>query len=87
MGCFIQYFELPPFLVTLAGMFLARGVGFMVHPQSLGIQHTFFSTPSASIFRVALNEKISLPFTATSYAGVVLVGSVRRALHQVRTLC
>src|ERR1700719_3843285 len=28
MGCLIQWFELPPFLVTLAGMFLARGLGF-----------------------------------------------------------
>src|ERR1700675_3493242 len=25
MGAMIQYFDLPPFIVTLAGMFLARG--------------------------------------------------------------
>jgi simple sugar transport system permease protein len=73
MGCFIQYFELPPFLVTLAGMFLARGVGFMIHPQSLGIQHTFFLDTISQHLSVPLNEKISLPFTATCYVGVVLV--------------
>src|SRR3954465_2526379 len=42
MGCLIQFFELPPFLVTLAGMFLARGLGFVIYPQSLGIKHPFF---------------------------------------------
>src|SRR6266481_1722126 len=42
MGCLIQWFELPPFLVTLAGMFLARGLGFIIYPQSLGIKHAFF---------------------------------------------
>jgi ribose/xylose/arabinose/galactoside ABC-type transport system permease subunit len=31
MGCLIRWFELPPFLVTLAGTFLARGMGFVVH--------------------------------------------------------
>jgi galactofuranose transport system permease protein len=40
-GIFIQLFSLPPFLVTLAGMFLARGAAFAVHPQSLGIKHPF----------------------------------------------
>ena len=42
MGCLIQWFELPPFLVTLAGMFLARGLGFDIYPQSLSIKHPFF---------------------------------------------
>jgi ribose/xylose/arabinose/galactoside ABC-type transport system permease subunit len=38
-GALIHYFELPPFLVTLAGLFLARGLAFAVHPQSLSIDH------------------------------------------------
>ena len=42
MGWLIHWFELPPFLVTLAGMFLARGMGFVVYPQSLAISHPFF---------------------------------------------
>src|ERR1043165_5454688 len=42
LGILICTFELPPFLVTLAGMFLARGLGFIVYPQSLGISHPFF---------------------------------------------
>ena len=42
MGCLIRWFELPPFLVTLAGMFLARGMGFVVHPQSLRHRTSLF---------------------------------------------
>ncbi len=39
MGALIQYFELPPFLVTLAGMFLARGVGLVVSLESVPVDH------------------------------------------------
>ncbi|USN98041.1 MAG: sugar ABC transporter permease YjfF [Phycisphaeraceae bacterium] len=41
-GCLIHFFELPPFLVTLAGMFLARGLAFSVHPQNIAIEHDAF---------------------------------------------
>ena len=61
MGCLIQWFELPPFLVTLAGMFLPRGMGFVVHPQSLGIEHPFFLRHIAEIFRfISPNGKRSI---------------------------
>jgi simple sugar transport system permease protein len=40
-GGLIRAFRLPPFLVTLAGLFLARGAAFMVHPQSIGVSHPF----------------------------------------------
>ncbi len=51
-GLIIQAFELPAFLVTLAGMFIARGGAFLVHPQSLGIKHPFVAD--------VLNERLSL---------------------------
>ncbi|AUX25773.1 uncharacterized protein SOCEGT47_063240 [Sorangium cellulosum] len=31
--------SLPPFLVTLAGMFFARGAAFLVSMQPIGIDH------------------------------------------------
>src|SRR5690349_21406345 len=40
-GLLIHAFRLPAFLVTLAGMFFIRGLGFLIHPQSLGIRHAF----------------------------------------------
>ncbi len=73
MGCLIQWFELPPFLVTLAGMFLARGVGFMVEPQSLGIKHTFFLETISDRLAIHLNERVSFPFTATCFVAVFLL--------------
>lgn len=37
MGTLIHAFRLPPFLVTLAGMFLARGLGFWLNTESVAI--------------------------------------------------
>src|SRR5689334_12849715 len=58
MGVIIQTFQLPPFLVTLAGMFLARGLGFVIHPQSMAISHPFFLQTIADRFAIPLNERI-----------------------------
>jgi simple sugar transport system permease protein len=41
-GGLIQRFELPAFLVTLGGMFFARGMAFVVNMQSVGIAHPFY---------------------------------------------
>jgi simple sugar transport system permease protein len=73
MGLLIRVFQLPPFLVTLAGMFLARGLGFIVHPQSLGITHPFFLQRVTDGLAIPLNERVSIPFTATCYAAIFLV--------------
>jgi galactofuranose transport system permease protein len=71
MGAIIQVFQLPPFLVTLAGLFLARGLGFVIHPQSLAISHKFF-LETIDHLAIPLNERISFPFTATCYVIVFL---------------
>ena len=76
MGCLIQWFELPPFLVTLAGMFLARGLGFIVYPQALGIKHPFFSHVINESLSLPLNSKVSWPFTATCYVIIFLVATL-----------
>jgi len=44
MGLLIQRYELPPFLVTLAGMFFARGMAFVVSSESITIDHSFYGT-------------------------------------------
>ncbi len=41
-GALIAFFALPPFLVTLAGLFLARGLAFLVSPESIGIRHGLY---------------------------------------------
>ncbi|TAP28403.1 MULTISPECIES: galactofuranose ABC transporter, permease protein YjfF [Micrococcaceae] len=42
MGVMIQYFEVQPFVATLAGMFLARGLCFIFAPQSVPIRDQGF---------------------------------------------
>jgi ribose/xylose/arabinose/galactoside ABC-type transport system permease subunit len=75
MGCLIRWFELPPFLVTLAGMFLVRGMGFVVNPQSLGIEHPFFLQHITEDLSIHLTERVSLPFTAICYV-VIFVAAL-----------
>jgi simple sugar transport system permease protein len=64
MGLLIHYFDLPSFLVTLGGMFLARGLGFLVHPESLPINHPFYDTFVSETLAIPLTRRLSLPFTA-----------------------
>ncbi|KWH05794.1 ABC transporter permease [Burkholderia territorii] len=42
MGALIHYFRLQPFIVTLAGMFLARGACFLITTQSITINEPTF---------------------------------------------
>ncbi|MDR4534303.1 galactofuranose ABC transporter, permease protein YjfF [Glutamicibacter sp. PS] len=42
MGVMIQYFEVQPFVATLAGMFLARGLCFVFAPESVPIRDEGF---------------------------------------------
>ncbi|MEV5409946.1 galactofuranose ABC transporter, permease protein YjfF [Thermopolyspora sp. NPDC052614] len=43
MGAIIQYFEIQPFIVTLAGMFLARGLCYTIGTDSIPIDNPVFS--------------------------------------------
>jgi simple sugar transport system permease protein len=74
MGCIIHFYQQPPFMITLAGMFLARGLGFVIHPQSLGIKHSFYSRTINEDLAIHLTNHVSLPFTATSFLIVLVVG-------------
>lgn len=43
MGALIQYFKIPPFVATLAGMFLARGACFLISVDAIPISHPFYT--------------------------------------------
>lgn len=68
-GLLIQAFDLPPFLVTLAGLFLCRGIGLWVSRESVQIDHPLFR--SLTSFSVPLPSGASMP--AGSIAFVLLV--------------
>ena len=44
MGCVIHYFEIQPFIVTLAGMFLARGLCYTISTSSIPITDPFWTS-------------------------------------------
>lgn len=75
-GLLIRLFRLPPFLVTLAGMFLARGAAFWVHPQSLGIRHEVVAETinTALSVRLPLGPRgVEIPLIVDVFAASVLV--------------
>ncbi|WP_327047055.1 sugar ABC transporter permease YjfF [Microbispora sp. NBC_01189] len=43
MGAIIHYFEIQPFIVTLAGMFLARGLCYTISTDSIPIENSAFT--------------------------------------------
>jgi ribose/xylose/arabinose/galactoside ABC-type transport system permease subunit len=75
MGTLIHFFELPSFLVTLGGMFLARGLGFVVHAESLPIAHPFYDRFIAQTLAIPLSRRLSLPFTAVCLVAVVVAAT------------
>ncbi|MEA3186721.1 MAG: galactofuranose transport system permease protein [Chthoniobacter sp.] len=74
MGCLIHFFDLPPFLVTLGGMFLMRGMSFVVSPESMAIRHAFYSRTLRDLV-IQLAPRVSIPFTAICFIVVVLIGT------------
>lgn len=66
MGWLIHRYELPPFLVTLGGMFFARGMAFVVSQESIEIAHPFYSAVQAFDF--------PLPATAVVFLCVFALG-------------
>lgn len=75
MGWVIAYIELPPFLVTLAGMFLARGLGFVISLETLSINGPFYSALDDFGYRF-------FPATALLLLATVAVGI--HIAHQTR---
>jgi simple sugar transport system permease protein len=72
MGTLIHVYRLPAFMVTLAGMFLARGTGFWINTESVGITHPWYESLSA--FDLALGETVRVPLPALLLLGAVAVG-------------
>ncbi len=57
----IQYFEAPPFIVTLAGMFFARGLGYVLSLSSIPVNGPFFHVMSTAGLRFAGGAKLTVP--------------------------
>ncbi|WP_332775568.1 galactofuranose ABC transporter, permease protein YjfF [Polaromonas sp.] len=70
MGFLIERFRLQPFIVTLAGMFLARGLCYLISIDSISITNEFYS--EVSQLRIPQWEGASLSISALIATGVLL---------------
>lgn len=80
MGTLIHVFKLPAFLITLAGMFLARGTGFWLNTETVGITHPWYEAIAG--YALSLGESIHIPAVALLLLAIVLAGYV--VAHHVR---
>ncbi|MGL1920890.1 MAG: sugar ABC transporter permease YjfF [Hyphomicrobiales bacterium] len=60
MGAIIHYLEMPPFVVTLAGMFLARGIAFVISTDSVPVKHEFYTFLQDSFYRLPGGGRITV---------------------------
>ena len=80
MGLAIHYLQVPPFIVTLAGMFLARGGASVITQDSVPIQHEFYSFVSSLYFRLPGGGRLSsvgLLMVAVFILGAILAHRTR----------
>ncbi|MFW6108616.1 MAG: galactofuranose ABC transporter, permease protein YjfF [bacterium] len=73
-GSIIRYFGLPPFIVTLGGMFFARGLALIVRNESVPIQHGFYRAVTTWALTVGDGRVrvTSLVFLAVVAVGIYL---------------
>lgn len=80
MGAVIQFFELPPFIVTLAGMFLARGLCYTISTDSISITDGFFTTMAQTPVELPGDLHVSISVVIA----LVLVAVAVYVLHYTR---
>lgn len=72
MGTLIARYDLPAFLVTLGGMFFARGMAYIVSTDSVGIRHPVYR--AVQDFGIPLTDRATLPATGLIFIGMVVAG-------------
>jgi galactofuranose transport system permease protein len=85
MGTLIQVFDLPPFIITLAGLYLARGLCYVVSIDTIAIDERVFQT--AAHAQIAVGGGSFLSPSAVIAVVVVLAGAyVLRSTRFGRTV-
>lgn len=73
MGTLIHYLKMEPFLVTLVGMFLARGLSFLISLDSVPIRNEMFLDISKAA--IPLGGGVKLPAYAVTFIVAVILGA------------
>lgn len=85
MGYLIHEFSLPPFIVTLAGLYLARGLCYVVSIDAIGIKNDFWQTMANARVPAATVNSVS-PSVIIALAVVLAGGFVLRSTKFGRTI-
>lgn len=80
MGLVIHYFDVQPFIVTLAGMFLARGLCFLISVESVSITNTSFREFATGTF--ALPGDVTVTYSVL--VALAIVAAAVYVLHLTR---
>ena len=83
MGFLIDRLAMPAFIVTLAGMFLARGAAYMLSIDSVPIQHAFYKTLQSAYYPMPGKGRLTLIgvlMILTVLAGMVIAHRTRFGL-------
>lgn len=80
MGAIIHYFKIQPFIVTLAGMFLARGLCYVISINTITIDHPFYTAVAQT--------KITLPggsfISISAIVALIVVAAAIFIAHYTR---
>ena len=71
MGAIIHFFKVQPFIVTLAGMFFARGMCFVISTDAITISNPFYR--AVALFRIPLFGKSFISINVVIVLIVLLV--------------
>ncbi|GGK87634.1 sugar ABC transporter permease [Planomonospora parontospora subsp. parontospora] len=80
MGCIIHYFDIQPFIVTLAGMFLARGLCYVIGTDSISITDPAYTAVAQA--RIALPGEMAV--SVSVLIAVAVAGAAAYVLHYTR---
>ena len=74
MGAIIHWFRQPPFLITLAGMFLMRGCAYWITTESIGVTHPFYER--LSMFEITFGESFYITAAPLCLLLALAIGAV-----------
>lgn len=71
VGCLVHFFKMPPFMVTLAGLFFCRGLGLVISEDSVSIRSDFYR----QLFNIGVPiGEVNFPLVAIVFLTMVLIG-------------
>lgn len=80
MGAIIHYFKIQPFIVTLAGMFLARGLCYVISIDTITIDNAFYTAVAQTKIRLPGGSFLSI----SAVIALIVVAAAIFTAHYTR---